>query len=280
MKVILSKYAGFCYGVNRAIKIANKSLLEHSQEDIFMLGELVHNENVIKKLKEQNIKLIKDIQKIPLGAWVILSAHGHSPFVYEQAEKRNLKVIDATCPKVIKVHQLGKMLAKQGYFIIIIGDKIHSEVRAIFDQVKSITDKVKIVENIEQAKKMKKIPRIGVISQTTQSLSDFEEIVAELANRADELRIFNTICDATRFRQLSAKKLAKEVDIMIIVGSFYSANTKRLANICGEIVKTYQVESAQQLDKKWFKNKRIVGVSAGASTPDWIIKDIVREIKK
>jgi len=279
MKIILSEYAGFCYGVDNAVKIANKSIQEHPSTDIYMLGDLVHNQNVIKKLEEQNLKLVQKLQDIPAESLVILSAHGHSPDTYEQAKEKKLKIIDSTCPMVTKVHVLGKMLAKQGYTVIVIGDKHHSEVTAIFDQVKSITDKVQIVENVDQAKQIN-IPKIGIISQTTQSSDNFETIIAELAKQVNELKIFNTICDATRFRQSKAQKLAKNVDLMIIVGSFTSANTKRLANICNNIIETHQVDSATELDKNWFKNKNTIGVSAGASTPDWIIKEVTNEIAK
>lgn len=279
MKIILSKYAGFCYGVDNAIKITDKTLAENPKDVIYMLGELVHNEEVIKKLKEQGIKLVKLIKDIPQNSTVILSAHGHSPKVYEDAQKRNLKIVDATCPMVTRVHILGRLLGKNSYFIIIIGDRRHGEVKAIFDQIKTVTNNVKIVENLEQAKKIKTVPKIGIISQTTQSLDQFGEVVAEIAKKANEIKIFNTICDATRFRQHASQNLAKKVNLMIVVGSFQSANTKRLTSICQQIIETHQVNSANDLKPSWFKNKKTVGISAGASTPKWIIKEVINQIK-
>jgi 4-hydroxy-3-methylbut-2-enyl diphosphate reductase len=280
MEVILSKHAGFCYGVDNAIKIAEKTLTKHPGKDIFMLGELVHNEKVVKKIKSQGIKLIDHIKKIPEKSLVILSAHGHSPQIYNEAIKRKLKVIDATCPMVTKVHNLGKLLAKRGYYIIVIGDKEHGEVKAIYDQVKTITDKVEIVENAEQAKAIEHLPKTGIISQTTQSVEHFDKVATIIASKATKLKTCNTICDATRFRQTAAINIAKKVDLMIIIGSFNSANTKRLTNICEKIVETHQVNSAKELKKDWFCGVKTVGVSAGASTPDWIIKEVVEEIKK
>jgi 4-hydroxy-3-methylbut-2-enyl diphosphate reductase len=284
MKVILSKHSGFCFGVDNALKIADKILSENKSKNIYMLGELVHNEEVIKKIKKQGIKLSKDIKKIPKNSLVILSAHGHSPQVYKDAEEKKLKIVDATCPKVKKVHALGKMLAKQGYFVFVIGEKKHQEVKAIFEQIKLISDKVKIIENVEQASRPPDkggwgVKKIGIISQTTQSLENFGKIVGEISKHADELKILNTICDATRFRQSSAKELAKKVDLMIIVGSSHSANTKRLTQICKKIIKTHQINSAKELDKNWFKNKKNIGISAGASTPNWIINEVIKSIK-
>lgn len=243
-----------------------------------MLGEVVHNEEVVKKIKSQGVGLVKDIKKIPKNSLVILSAHGHSPKIYQDAKKAGLEIVDATCPMVKKVHILGKMLAKEGYFVLIVGDKKHQEVRAIFDQVKSISNNIKIIENVEQAKKLKSSPigqKIGIISQTTRSLENFGEIAGEISKNFNEIKILNTICDATRFRQAAAKDLARKVDLMIIVGSFHSANTNRLAAICKEIVPTHQVNSAKDLNKNWFKNKSAVGVTAGASTPSWIIDDVI-----
>lgn len=279
MKIIQAEHSGFCYGVDNAIKIANKTILENTKRAIYMLGELVHNEEVVKKIKKQGIKFASNIKAIPDKSLVILSAHGHSPIVYEEAKKKNLQIIDATCPMVTKVHVLGKILANKNFFTVIIGDKKHSEVKAIFDQVKSATDKVKVIESVEQAKKIGKLPKIGIISQTTQSVEQFSEIVAEIAKHSDDIQIFNTICDATRFRQSSAKELAQKVDLMIVIGSFHSANTKRLTSLCAENIETHQVNSSEELEKKWFKNKKTIGITAGASTPDWVITDVIGKIK-
>lgn len=281
MKIILSKHAGFCYGVSNALKITDEVLSKNKSKNIYMLGEIVHNEEVVKKIKKQGVKLIKNIKKIPKNSLVILSAHGHSPQVYQDAKKMGLKIIDATCPMVKKAHIFGTMLAKDGYFVLIIGDAKHQEVKAIFDQVKSVSNKVKIIENVEQAKKINLSlvgQKIGIISQTTKSLDNFGEIVGEISKQFNEVKIFNTICDATRFRQTAAKELAKKVDLMIVVGSFHSANTNRLTAICKEIVPTYQINSKNELDKNWFKNKSAVGISAGASTPNWIIDEVIDRV--
>ncbi|MFH1564667.1 MAG: 4-hydroxy-3-methylbut-2-enyl diphosphate reductase [bacterium] len=282
MKIILSKHSGFCFGVSNALKIADEVLKKNRSKNIYMLGEVVHNEEVVKKIKSQGVGLAKNIKKIPKNSLVILSAHGHSPSVYKDAKKTGLEIIDATCPMVKKVHVLGKMLAKDGYFVIIIGDAKHQEVKAIFEQVKSVSDNVKIIENIEQAKKLKAPlagQKIGIISQTTKSLKNFGEIAGEISKNFNKVKIYNTICEATRFRQASAKDLAKKVDMMLIVGSSHSANTNRLTAICKEIVPTYQVNSKNELDKNWFKNKNAIGISAGASAPKWIIDEVIAQVR-
>lgn len=282
MKIILSKHSGFCFGVSNALKITDEVLGKNKTKNIYMLGEVVHNEEVVKKIEIQGVGLAKDIKKIPKNSLVILSAHGHSPKVYQNAKEMGLEIVDATCPMVKKVHILGKMLAKEGYFVLIIGDKNHQEVKAIFDQVKSVSGNVKIIENIKQAKKLKSSligQKIGIISQTTRSLENFGEIVGEISKNFNDVKILNTICDATRFRQAAAKDLAKKVDLMIIAGSSHSANTNRLAAICKEIVPTYQVNSAKDLNKNWFKNKSAIGVSAGASTPKWIIDEVIAVVR-
>lgn len=285
MKVILSKHAGFCFGVGNALKITDEVIEKNSSKDVYMLGEVVHNEEVVKKIKNQGVKIVKDIQKIPKNSLVVLSAHGNSPKVYQDAKDAGLEVIDATCPMVKKVHILGKMLAKEGYFVLVIGDAKHQEVKAIFEQVKSVSGNVKIIENIDQAKKINSFQglknagqKIGIVSQTTRSLENFGEIVGEISKHFNEIKIFNTICDATRFRQAAAKDLAQKVDVMIVVGSFHSANTNRLTAICKEIVPTYQVNSKDELEKGWFKNKSTVGVTAGASSPEWIIADVITQL--
>ncbi|MBU0647609.1 4-hydroxy-3-methylbut-2-enyl diphosphate reductase [Patescibacteria group bacterium] len=281
MKVILSKYAGFCFGVTRAIEMIEKAARDKKNQPLFMLGSLVHNEEVVARIKKLGVKVVKNISDVPDGQTVVLSAHGSPPSIYAVAKKKKLKVIDSICPYVMKVHSLGRVLAKEKYLPVVVGDQKHIEVIGIVGSIELVGNKVYMIEDQAQVD-VKRFAgkKVGIVSQTTQDLENFQSIVNKFLEMTCELRIFNTICDATRFRQKYALDLAKKVDVMVIVGSFTSANTKRLTKICTELVPTYQVEKAKDLKTKWFEGAKKVGVSAGASTPDSIIGDVVERLEK
>lgn len=269
MEIYLAKHAGTCYGVERALKIASKLA---GKNNVYTLGHLIHNPQVVKELEEKGITCVKKLSEIHKGK-VIIRAHGVPPQTIQKAEKLELKIIDATCPYVTKVHNLTKKLDKEGYQVIILGEKEHPEVIGI----KGNSENAIVIENLEEAKKIK-YERIGLVSQTTQPKGKFEKVAKELEKHTKELKVYNTICNATEKRQKAAMELAKKVDLMIVLGGYESGNTRRLAELCSKEIETYHIEKFSDLKKKVLKGKEKIGITAGASTPDYLIKDLIQEL--
>lgn len=275
MQVIVAEPAGFCYGVKRAMDGVLQAARE-SGKPIYTLGPLIHNPQVIEKLESQGVKSVNDLSEIPAGSVVIMPSHGVSKSVMEQAKESGLETIDLTCPFVGKVHRLAEKLSKVGYQIIILGDKGHTEVKSILSRA---GDDAVVLSNAEDLADYKLENRVGLVAQTTQTMERYQALVRELSSLVYELRAYNTICNATTDRQNAALMLAGEVDAMVVIGGRNSANTRRLAQICSGIVSTHHIETAEELDAKWFRKAEKVGVTAGASTPDWIIKEVVEKLE-
>ena len=267
MKVICAENMGFCFGVKRALDMALK------ERNAYTLGQLIHNPQVVELLEKKGIKVVNSVDEA--DKTLIITAHGTSKLIIEKAKEKELRIIDTTCPLVKRVHELSGEFDKKGYKIILLGNKEHQEVKGTASNAKDVT----VVNSAEEARKLK-FDKACFLSQTTQSLEKFNEIVNILKGNILDLKVFNTICDATRKRQDSALKLAKKVELMIVIGGYNSANTKRLREICSEIVETKHIETAEELNKEWFKNKKIIGLTAGASTPDWVINNVKEKIGK
>jgi 4-hydroxy-3-methylbut-2-enyl diphosphate reductase len=277
MKIIIAKYLGFCTGVNRAYNLAIKTAKKGGP--VYMLGYLVHNQKVIDELKEKGIHTVKDISDVPKGAtgYLIISAHGLSPKKYEQAQKTGLKIIDTTCPWVKKPQEIAKKLVDDGYHVVIVGDKNHAEVIGI---VGWAGGKAQVIDSVKDIRKVDFHDKIGVIAQTTQSPQVFEDVVNGLVSKTNELKMFNTICEATSQRQRSAQDTAKRGEIMLVIGDSKSANTRRLKELCEETgAKTYQIDSADSLDLNLLKGFDIIGITAGASTPAYVIDEVINKLK-
>ena len=281
MKVIIAKHAGFCWGVQRSINLAEKAINnpEFKDKNIYSLNLLVHNNLVVDKLKEKGLKVINRLEKIDDNNVVIFSAHGVPPLEIEKAKNKNLFVIDTTCPRVKKVQIIAKNLTDKGFDVIIIGDKKHPEVKG----VKKWTGKKGSIISSPKEVRVKDISlkKIGVVMQTTQDEDNVKKILAKIKKcKVKDLVVYDTICDATKKRQKAAKKLAGKVNLMLVIGDKKSANTKRLFKISKDAkVKTYFVQSEQNINKKWFEKVKCVGISAGASTPEWAIESILKKIK-
>lgn len=276
MKVIQAESAGFCYGVKRAMDGVLQAARE-SGKPIYTLGPLIHNPQVIEKLESQGVKSVNDLSEIPAGSTVVMPSHGVSRSVMDRAKESGLEVIDLTCPFVAKVHRLAELLSKEGYQIVVLGDPTHTEVKGIMSRAGENAIAVPRAENlsIHQLRK-----RVAVLAQTTQIPDEYRILVADVALRAYEVRGFNTICNATTDRQRAALELAVGVDAMIIVGGRNSANTRRLAEMCASSgVPTHHVEVAEEIDPEWLTGVGTVGVTAGASTPDWITKEVVEKLE-
>ena len=275
MKIFLAKDAGYCFGVRDAVNLAYDTAKNHG--DVYMLGTIVHNERVIDDLSKAGAKVVDSIDDVPKDKPLLFRAHGTSPELWDKAKKNNLKLIDGTCPLVTEIHHEIKRLDEEGRKIIIIGDHGHDEVVAIAAQV----ERSIIVANVEEAKKLRKMKRAGVVSQSTQMIENVQDIMSVLMEKVFDLRFVNTICFPTRRNHEQIKELSLHCDVMIVIGSYTSANSKRLTQLALERNKrTYQVTASDELDESWFDNCETVGISAGASTPDETINEVVSRIKE
>ena len=274
MKILLAKDAGYCFGVRDAVNLAYDTAKKHG--DVYMLGDIVHNESVVADLNKAGAKVVKNIDEVPDGKPILFRAHGTSVETWKNAQSKDMNIIDATCPLVEEIHDEVKKLSKEGRKIIVIGDHGHDEVVGIASQV---SDAI-IVSNIEEAMKLRKMKKAGVVSQSTQTIENVQKIISIIMTKVYDLNFVNTICFPTKRNQNQIKDLAKQCDVMIVIGSFTSANSKRLTLLAEEINdRSYQVTNADEIKVEWFNGAKTVGLSAGASTPDNIIDDVLNKIK-
>lgn len=280
----LAKFAGFCYGVKRAVETAKKLKKENPDKNIYILGELIHNTDVINELESLGIKTIYEIPEKGNGICIIRS-HGEAPEVFERIKNAGFEVVDLTCPDVKKVQQRAIELAQNDYFVVVVGKSNHPEVLAIKANADLYSKNVVVATTIEELEKyeaaIKSHRKVGVVVQTTQMVSSLNLIVNYLNTLAKEVLIYNTICQSTAMRQKEAKELAKESDLMVVVGSKKSANTTHLAEILKDFTKTIHIENHTELEeyKDLFKSANNVGITAGASTPQIIIDKVIEKIK-
>lgn len=274
MKILVAKDAGYCFGVRDAVKLAKKSGADY--DEVYMLGDIVHNEQVVSDLSKKGSKVVKNLDEIPKDKPVLFRAHGTDPETWKAAQKKKLNIIDATCPLVTEIHEEIKSLEEEGRRTIIIGDHNHDEVVGIASQVKNAT----IISSAEEARSLKKMKRAGVVSQSTQMIENVNEILNILSEKIYDLRFVNTICYPTRRNHEQIKKLADTCDLMVVIGSYTSANSKRLTQLSlARNKNSFQVTCADELKKSWFTNIGSVGISAGASTPDDLIADVISKVK-
>ena len=274
MKILVAKDAGYCFGVRDAVNLAKKSGDEF--QEVYMLGDIVHNETVVDDLNKRGSKVVESLNDIPEDKPVLFRAHGTDPETWKKAQKKKLKIIDATCPLVTEIHEEIKELESENRRTIIIGDHNHDEVVGIAAQVK---DPI-IISCVDEAKKLGKMKRAGVVSQSTQMIENVQEILNVLSEKVYDLRFVNTICFPTKRNHERIKELSVNCDVMIVIGSFTSANSKRLTELAVQRnKKSYQVTGQEDLKKEWFIDVKNVGISAGASTPDYLIKEVTEKIK-
>ncbi len=279
MQIELAKSAGFCFGVKRALALVEKNI-KLTKKPIMMYGHLVHNEEVIKKLISKGINIVNTLQNAHQGT-LIITAHGISPKIKKElSRRRELDLIDTTCPKVLNVHNLAKLLRDEKRQILIFGDPNHKEVLGIKG---AAGDKSVVFSFIEELHKLNisKNIKYGLVAQTTKDLKKFKELEKKLREKISNIKIFNTICKTSREKQNDARRLAKKHNMILVVGSKTSANTTRLYEICFKInPNTYFINTVKGLKKEWFKNKTSVGITAGASTPDWVIDKVVKKVRE
>jgi len=275
MRIYLADKAGFCFGVKRAISTAFKAA---GKGRVYCLGPLIHNPQEVDRLRREGVETVNDFMSLFPGDSLIIRSHGVPPQVLAQVREKGLTVIDLTCPFVGKAQRDADMLRQEGYQVVVVGEKQHPEVQSILGYA---GDNAVVVDTVEDVEKLTLKTRLGVVAQTTQSYGNFSEIVLTLLRLSKELKVFNTICSSTKERQDAACVLAGKVDIMIVVGGRNSANTTRLATLCREKGKpAYHIETADEIRPEWLLSVETVGVTAGASTPDWIVEGVIEKLKQ
>jgi 4-hydroxy-3-methylbut-2-en-1-yl diphosphate reductase len=313
MEIRLAKEMGMCFGVRDTLKMIDEA--GQSRARIDTLGTLVHNPQLVEKLSAQGVEVVKTLEGVQAPT-VAVTAHGAAPDVYRRVSASGLELIDTTCPLVTRVQQLAKTLMEQGHWVVVYGDAPHPEVIGILGWANSVFDEqptessagdeekkggkankfgrrraisAKSVAEIEAALAADgtpnaKVRRLALLSQTTQNTEWFKEFAREVLDRflehGTEVHVHNTVCLPTAKRQPAALELAKEVDVMIVVGGYESANTRHLKEIASEFCPAYHIERAEQLEDTWFEGVNIVGVTAGASTPDYVIKEVVDALEE
>ena len=272
MKVKIAKEAGFCFGVKRAMKMAWDELELNS--DIYALGPLIHNRQAVQKYEDKGLITVDTIDSIPNNESVIIRSHGVSKDIYDRANFSNLNIIDTTCPFVKKIHNIVKEFYEEGFKIIIIGDKNHPEIIGINGWCENSALIIKSVDDLNNLN-LDNNNKYCVVAQTTLNLELYNQIADILSKELDNIQFNNTICSATKTRQQAAKELSVDVDCMIVIGGKHSSNTQKLVNICKEQVPTFSIETKEDLDIDKLSKFNIIGVTAGASTPNWIIEDVI-----
>lgn len=273
MQITVASKAGACYGVNRALDLALEGVA--APQPVHTLGPLIHNPIVVAQLAAQGISEAKSLDAAGSGS-IVIRSHGAAPQVIEEARSRGFHVIDATCPFVSKVQRNAKMLGEEGFGVVIIGEAGHAEVEGIRawggKHVVTVVDNASdLPDDLPQ--------KVGVVVQTTQSEELYNSVLDELETRGVEVKAMKTICNATRERQQAARQLAQESDCMVVIGGRNSGNTRRLVDICSASCMTYHIESASELKASWFDGVQRVGVTAGASTPQSHIDEVVAALR-
>lgn len=271
MKIEIASGCGFCSGVKRAIELAFTAC--ERDTEVYTLGPLIHNLQVVQSLEGRGVKVVDSVDKIARGT-VIFRSHGVQPEDFIKCKEKGLKIVDGTCPIVSKVQRLAEKLTEEGYSVVIVGDPNHPEVEGIVSRTRDAI----VVQNLDEVKRIKK-KKLGIIAQTTQTLSNLKAVVGQAMETASEIKVYNTICKAVLQLQESSCRLAERVDILLVIGGVNSANTRRLFLLAKEInPNTYHIEGKGDLKLEWFFQKEKIGIAAGTSTPSWVIDEVVEEI--
>lgn len=276
----VARLSGYCYGVERAIEITEKTLNKYKKKNmrVYSIGQIIHNPAVTRDLENKGLIVIKDEKDVEPGSVFIVRSHGIPLKVLKKLKERDVRIIDTACPFVKKAQSKAQILSKNGYHIVIIGDKNHPEVKSIADRV--VNNNFTIVGNSEDLKNINPVKKIGVVIQTTQVKQNVQDIIAGIIGKSKKIVIENTICGTTEKRQQEAEELAKESDLVLVIGGKNSANTTHLAEIARKYNKnTYHIENFCEIKKSWLKNKRQIGITGGASTPKNEIVLLIEHIK-
>ena len=277
MEIIVGKTSGFCFGVRNAVEKALE--IVKKENNVYCLGELTHNKQVMEQIEKSGAKVAETIEEIPENSTIIIRAHGVSPKVYEQAKQKNLKIVDLTCPRVLKIHEQAEEYKEKGYYIFLVAEAIHPEAIGTIgfcgENATIIENKEMIDDAIEKYKQSGQ-EKLTVLAQTTYSIKKFDEIAEKLKQEIPTIEINKTICNATNLRQQEAEKIAQDVDCMVIIGGKNSSNTRKLHELSSNYCeKSILIETKDDLNKDEVSQHKKIGIMAGASTPQQSIDDVV-----
>jgi 4-hydroxy-3-methylbut-2-enyl diphosphate reductase len=273
MKVVVAQNCGFCHGVNNAISMAEKILKE--EKDVYSLGPIIHNKDVVQRLAKAGLRTVDSLEEIQSGT-VLVRSHGAAPEQIAKIKEKGLKIIDATCVLVKRVQKIAKELNDTGYKVVVIGDRNHPEIQAVVGCARDVV----VVADESDLHNLPKEGKLGIVCQTTQNPGHFTRMLAAIAREGfSELKVINTLCKEAIKRQESAVELCRQVDIMFVLGGLESANTRKLAELCKKYnSQTFHLQNWNELDKSMVFGKNVAGVTAGASTPEWIIAEFVENL--
>ena len=281
MKVTKAKTAGFCFGVKRAVDTVYEQLAEHAGENIYTYGPIIHNEEVIKDMEAKGVTVLKTEDELAdlEGGTVIIRSHGVEKKIYDLLKEKNVRVVDATCPFVKKIHNIARSQSEQGNYVVIIGNPGHPEVQGIKGWA---GEKACVIQDFEDAENF--LPdeneKICIVSQTTFNYNKFKDLVEIISEKSYDVSVLNTICNATKERQTEAQSIAETVDAMIVIGDKHSSNTQKLFEIChGACNNTYYIQTLDDLDLNQLGSVETVGITAGASTPNNIIEEVQNNVR-
>ncbi len=274
MKVIVAEKCGFCHGVKNAIRMAEEILAQ--EDEVYSLGPIIHNKDVVEQLAQTGLKTVSEVEDIQSGT-VLIRSHGAAPQQLAKLKEKGINIVDATCVLVKRLQHIAEQFERDGYKVVVIGDENHPEVQAV---VGCAQDAVVIADESD-LHKLPKNARLGIVCQTTESPDHFGRMLGAIGRGSfRELKVVNTLCEEAIKRQQSAVQLCKQVDIMFVLGGLESANTRRLAELCkNENSQTYHLQNWKELDKKLLYGRKKAGVTAGASTPEWIIAQFVEKLE-
>jgi len=274
MKVIVAQNRGFCHGVKNAISMAEKILAR--EKKVYCLGPIIHNRDEVERLSKAGLKTVDSIEQINSGS-VLIRSHGAAPEQILRLRQKQLNIIDATCVLVKRVQQIAKQLDEDGYTVVIMGDQNHPEVQAVVGCCRNVI----VVADNADLQRLPEDGKLGIVSQTTEDPGHFTEMLCEIIHQGfNELKVINTLCKEAIKRQQSAVQVCKKVDIMFVLGGLESANTRRLAELCKKYnSQTFHLQNWSECDKRMLLGKETAGVTAGASTPEWIIGEFVRNLR-
>jgi 4-hydroxy-3-methylbut-2-enyl diphosphate reductase len=274
LKIVVARTAGFCFGVKRAIDIAFQ-IAKEKRKRVYTLGPIIHNPQVVERLKEKGIIPIEDIKAKKHIDALIIRTHGIPLQLLRKISSMGCEIIDTTCPFVKKAQHYAKLLKKENYQVVILGEKNHPEVQSLTSYA---DDDVIVVDGKAPFPRLKS--KVGIIVQTTQPLDALQKVLSKALEHSNEIKVYNTICNSAALRLKETEKMASKVDVMFVVGGKNSANTTQLTRLCKSLsVPTYHIETASEIKEDWIKRAKKLGITAGASTPEWIIKEVETRIR-
>jgi len=275
VEILVAETSGFCFGVKRAVNIAFQ-VAQKKRKGVYTLGPIIHNPQVVERLKEKGIVPIEDIKSKKDIKALIIRTHGIPLQLSEEICSPGRDIIDTTCPFVKKAQYYAKLLKEEGYQVVILGEKRHPEVKGLMSYAGK--DAV-VVDGKTPLPRLKR--KVGIVVQTTQTQGMLKKVLSDAIERAKEIKVYNTICDSTALRLKEAQEMARKVDVMVVVGGKNSANTTQIARLCRSLpILTYHIETSSEIKKGMFKGAKKVGITAGASTPEWIIKEVAERIRR